>query len=234
MGMIVAGIVIAIELTNAPAMFSWLLPACSAVGVVVEREAPGSAKIVHQPVDVDQLGRTERRDEQAEGRDRPHDRDDERRDRWPTATTVASSCVRAVSMLALASLEAACGLRRRRRSAADVAVISGSPSACLSWIGVVDDDRHHQDEQDDGERRDRPASKLRNWVYISFARTEVLLAPAVIVRTMSKTFSEAIEIVVSTTMSAGRMPGIDDVAEPLPGVRPVELGGLELLRRARP
>ena len=49
----------------------------------------------------------------------------------------------------------------------------------------------------------RPASNFVNWVYISFAMTEVPKLPPVIVRTMSKTFSEAIEIVVRTTMIAG-------------------------------
>ena len=44
-------------------------------------------------------------------------------------------------------------------------------------------------------------------MYISFATTLVLKFPAVIVRTMSKTFSVAIEIVVSTTTSEPRMPG---------------------------
>ena len=66
-------------------------------------------------------------------------------------------------------------------------------------------------------------------MYISFAMTDVLFAPAVMVRTMSNTFSEAIEIVVSTTMSDGTDAGNGHVDEPLPGVGAVELCGLELL-----
>ncbi len=73
---------------------------------------------------------------------------------------------------------------------------------------VVDDDRQHQDEQEHGERRAAAGLAARNaWVYISLATTLVSKLPPVIVRTMSKTFSVAIEIVVSTTISAGRMPG---------------------------
>lgn len=54
---------------------------------------------------------------------------------------------------------------------------------------------------------DLPPSKFRNWVYISLAITEVSFAPAVMVRTMSKTFSEAIEMVVNTTTNEERIPG---------------------------
>ena len=49
--------------------------------------------------------------------------------------------------------------------------------------------------------------RLKACVYISFATTEVSKLPPVMARTMSNTFSVAIEMVVTTTTSVPRIPG---------------------------
>ena len=80
----------------------------------------------------------------------------------------------------------------------------------------------------------RPVSKLTNVsLYISFDSTCVPKLPPVMVRTMSKTFSVAIMMVVRTTISVLRIIGIWTRAEQLRTRRRRRAGGLDDLVRDR-